>query len=228
VGTILLVILINTTGFLFGGGLLHWLYYRRQKDTVQDWKIQPTKFQTVRQMVEKLPLVMVNLLIISTFMGAGVYFLQNGYTRAVWTIDSWTTVLATLALFPWYHFMLYYVHRTMHKPRFFRKIHYLHHKYKVPIWLDALYEHPIEAVWGGIVLMSPLFIFPCWGYGYYIYLSVVGLHEILDHAGIRIHIPILSSARAHDDHHRWSNRYYGQLLPWLDWWHGTDGGNRRD
>ncbi len=226
-GTVLLVILINGGGFLFGGALLHWAYYRGRRDDVGDWKLQPAKFQSARQMAEKLPLVLVNALIINGFIGTGVYMMVQGHTRATWTIDSWVTVLATLALFPWYHFMLYYVHRTMHKPVFFRKIHYLHHKYKTPIWLDALYEHPIEAVWGGIVLTSPLFIFPCWAYGYFFFVAVVGLHEVLDHAGIEINLPILSKARAHDEHHRWSNRYYGQLLPWLDHWHHTEGAPRK-
>lgn len=226
-GTIFLVILIHGGGFLFGGGLLHWAYYRRRRAEVAAWKIQPSKFQSVRQMVDKLPLVLLNLLIISGFIGFAAHMMIEGRTRATWSIEGWHTVLATLALFPWYHFALYYVHRTMHKPYFFRKIHHLHHKYKTPIWLDALYEHPIEAVWGGIVLSAPLFFLPAWAPGYFIFVAIVGTHEVLDHAGIEINFPILSHARAHDEHHRWSNRYYGQLLPWLDAFHGTDGPPKR-
>ena len=179
-------------------------------------------------MVEKLPLVLLNTAIINGFIGLGLHLLLEGKTAATWTIDGPMTLVFTALLFPWYHLMLYYVHKTMHRPYFFRRIHHLHHKYKVPIWLDALYEHPLEAVWGGIVITSPLLFMPVWAYGWFFFVGVVGLHEILDHAGININLPLLSRSKHHDEHHRRSNIYYGQLLGHLDAWHHTDVIQRRD
>jgi sterol desaturase/sphingolipid hydroxylase (fatty acid hydroxylase superfamily) len=218
---VLLVLLVNGGGFLFGGALLHWAYYRRRRATMREWKHQPNRVQSARQLAEKLPLVLVNMLIINTFIGTGVHLVFAGHSRTTWDLTP-LSLLACVGPFVWYHVALYYVHRTMHRPWFFRRIHHLHHRYKTPVWLDALYEHPLEAVWGGIVLLTPVLVFPMWAPGYFVFVGIVGLHEVLDHAGIRIDLPILSKSGSHDDHHRYSSVYYGQLLPWLDAWHGTD------
>ena len=89
------------------------------------------------------------------------------------------------------------------------------------MFLDALYEHPLEALYGALVLVAPLFLFPVSLYGYLVFFAVVGVHEIVDHSGIDIDLPLLSRSRHHDDHHRRSNCYYGQLLPVLDRAHGS-------
>ena len=90
-----------------------------------------------------------------------------------------------------------------------------HHQHKAPIFLDALYEHPLEALWGGVVLTAPLFLLPVNGYAYLGFVGVVGIHEIVDHLGVRLDVPfpLLSRSAHHDEHHRRSNCYYGQLLP---------------
>jgi lathosterol oxidase len=109
----------------------------------------------------------------------------------------------------------------MHRPRLFRAFHHLHHRFKAPMFLDALYEHPVELLYGALVLVTPLFVFPVSLYGYLVFFAVVGVHEIVDHSGIDLDLPLLSRSRHHDDHHRRSNCYYGQLLPVLDRAHGS-------
>ena len=53
------------------------------------------------------------------------------------------------------------------------------------------------------------------------FFAVVGAHEIIDHSGIDLDLPLLSRSLHHDEHHRRSNCYYGQLLPVLDRAHGS-------
>ncbi len=57
--------------------------------------------------------------------------------------------------------------------------------------------------------------------GYLVFFAIVGVHEIVDHSGIDLDLPLLSRSRHHDDHHRRSNCYYGQLLSVLDRAHGS-------
>lgn len=218
-GIVLLIIACNTLAFLIGGGLLHWAYYHRRRNEAAQWKHQPRRFQTPRMMLEKLPLVLLNAVIINGALGFAVYLIVHERAQAFWDPGEHSLlyiVLSTVGLFLWYHVLLYHWHRTMHRPWLFKRIHWVHHKYKYPVWLDALYEHPLEAAWGAVVLVSPLFVFPIWAYSYFFFMAVMGAHEVLDHAGIKINIPFVATSKAHDDHHLRSNCYFGQLLPWLD------------
>lgn len=221
---VVLCVLANTSMFFAGGALIHFWFYR-SPHTAHRWKHQPRRFVSREEIRRMLPLVLVNCLIISTLMGLGIRALLLGKTRAYWEPGERGLpylAISTAALFLFYHLALYYVHRTLHRPDLFRRIHHLHHKHKAPIWLDALYEHPLEALWGGVVLTAPLYLFPVNGYAYFGFLVVVGLHEIVDHLGVKVDLPLLSPSVHHDEHHRRSNCYYGQLLPLLDWLHKTN------
>lgn len=225
--TIGLLIAINGGGFFLMGGMLHYYFYHHKRDEAERWKIQPHKWQTREKMLEKIPLVLLNACIISSMVGLGLHFgiEGGGPVQMYWdpmALGVPYLVLSTVALFFWYHFTLYYWHRYMHTNLWlYKKIHHVHHKYKDPVWLDALYEHPIEAVYGGIVLSSPLYLWPINGFGYLLFFAIVGLHEILDHAGVKVKLPLLSKSQAHDDHHLRFNYYYGQLLSVLDDFHDT-------
>ncbi len=218
--TIIAVLVVNVSFFFLAGGLFHWWFQRLD---VNRWRHQPSKQQTRAMMLEKLPLVFTNAIILNTMMGLGVAY-GSRYGRAYWGIGTRGVpyfLFSTAALFVFYHGALYYFHRTMHRPALFRRFHHLHHKYKAPMFLDALYEHPFEAFYGGCVVIAPLFLFPVSYYGFFFFLSVMGAHEIIDHSGFKVNLPLLSPSLSHDDHHRRSNVYYGQLLPLLDDAHGT-------
>ena len=148
-----LTITINLALFFIGGGVLHWWFHGRLRERHEEWKHQPGRFQSRRDMVRKLPLVVFNGLILQSAVGLGVWAMFEGRTQAFWEVGaaSWPYLLASsAAMFLWYHVALYYVHRLMHRPRMFRWFHRIHHEQKSPIFLDALYEHPVEAAWGAL------------------------------------------------------------------------------
>lgn len=203
---------------------MHLYFHRRPRHSAGEWKHQPRRFQTRQMMLEKVPLVLLNSAIINGALGVAAYLLVEGGSLAFWdpAEHSWLYIAASTAgLFLWYHTLLYYWHRTMHRPWLFKRFHHVHHKYKYPVWLDALYEHPIEAAWGAVVILSPLFVFPIWAPSFFFFMVVMGLHEVIDHAGVVINIPFLATSKAHDDHHLRCNVYFGQLLPLLDAVHDT-------
>ena len=229
-GIILIVLIANTLGFFVGGGILHWAYYVRRRDDAATWKHQPNRYQTTEMMLSKVPLVLLNSTIINGALGVCTYLILEEKCQAFWDPASVSVpylVASSVGVFLWYHVMLYYWHRTMHRPWLFKRIHHVHHKYKHPVWLDALYEHPLEACWGAVVLISPLFVFPIWAPAYFVFMIVMGIHEILDHTGIDINIPLLATSKAHDIHHYRCHYYFGQLLPLLDDVHKTGYGEKR-
>lgn len=218
-----LVVAVNVTFFFVAGGIFHVLVHRGDCADVARRRHQPNRRQTRAMIRGKLPLVLLNGIILNAIVGAGIALSPR------WGAGYWhsprhgllAAIASTLVLFPFYHFALFYFHRAMHRPRLFRAFHHLHHRFKAPMFLDALYEHPLEAIYGGFVLIAPLFLFPVSLYGYLVFFAVVGVHEIIDHSGIDINLPLLSRSQHHDEHHRRSNCYYGQLLPLLDRAHGS-------
>jgi Delta7-sterol 5-desaturase len=225
-GIAIAVMTANIVAFFVGGGLLHWCYYVRRRSEPHAWKYQPTRFQGIGAMRKKLPLVLVNAVIINLAIGFAVSLVVREQYGAFWDPrahhPAWV-IGSSVGIFLWYHGLLYYWHRTMHRPWLFRRFHHLHHRSKNPIWLDALYEHPLEAAWGAVVIVSPVLLFPLWTPAFLAFIAIMGLHEVFDHAGIRIDVPVsfLSTSKAHDDHHRRCHCYYGQLLPLLDHIHET-------
>ena len=219
-----LVVAINVSFFFLGGGLFHVLIHRGCAATVARRRHQPKKRQTRAMIRGKLPLVLFNGILLNGIVGAGIALSSGPHGAAYWHSRRHGLIysaLSTVGLFFFYHFALFYFHRAMHRPRLFRAFHHLHHRFKAPKFLDALYEHPLEALYGALVLIAPLFLFPVSLYGYLLFFAVVGVHEIVDHSGIDLDLPLLSRSRHHDDHHRRSNCYYGQLLPVLDRAHGS-------
>ncbi|HEY2747551.1 MAG TPA: sterol desaturase family protein [Polyangia bacterium] len=224
VAVVTLVVLVNVTFFFAGGSLFHVLVHRGSCAAVARRRHQPDRRQTRAMIRGKLPLVFFNGVLLNAIVGAGIALSPGRFGAAYWHSSRYGLVAAlisTAALFPYYHFALFYFHRAMHRPWLFRAFHNVHHRFKAPMFLDALYEHPLEAAYGGLVLIAPLFVLPVSLYGYLMFFAVVGVHEIIDHSGIDIDLPLLSRSLHHDEHHRRSNCYYGQLLPLLDRAHGS-------
>ena len=219
-----LVVAVNVTFFFVGGGLFHFLIHRGCRLAVARRRHQPKKQQTREMIRGKVPLVLLNGILLNFIVGAGIAISSGPWGAAYWHSPRhgfFHAALSTVALFFFYHFALFYFHRAMHRPRLFRAFHHLHHRFKAPMFLDALYEHPLELLYGALVLTAPLFLFPVSLYGYLVFFGIVGVHEIIDHSGIDLDLPFLSRSRHHDEHHRRSNCYYGQLLPVLDRAHGS-------
>jgi Delta7-sterol 5-desaturase len=219
VAVVAVVVAINVTFFFAGGSLFHALVHHGPSATVADRRHQPHKRQTREMIRGKLPLVFLNAVLLNVIVGAGIALSSGPLGAAYWHSPRYGLVAATIStllLFPYYHFALFYFHRAMHAPALFRRFHHLHHRFKAPMFLDALYEHPLEAAYGGLVLIAPLFLLPVSLYGYLVFFAVVGVHEIVDHSGINFDLPLLSRSLHHDEHHRRSNCYYGQLLSLLD------------
>ena len=175
-----LVVAVNVSFFFIGGGLFHILIHRGCPLAVARRRHQPNKRQTWAMMRRKVPLVLLNGILLNAIVGAGIAFSTGPWGAAYWHSPRHGFVaaaLSTVALFFFYHFALFYFHRAMHRPRLFRAFHHLHHRFKAPMFLDALYEHPVELLYGALVLVTPLFLFPVNLYGYLLFFAIVGVHR---------------------------------------------------
>lgn len=221
---ILCTIVVNGAFFFALGGGMHWWFYQRRKAQAAAWKLQPDRaLPSWREIRAKLPLVLLNLTLFNAIVGAALWCALNGDTQLFVDGHSVWFSLATAALpFLCFHGLTYYVHRFMHTPRAFRFVHSWHHRARAPCFVDAPYMHPIEAIYTGVALTLPMFLFPIHAAAFAFYYFVIGVHELLDHTGVRLHLPLFSPSAFHDRHHRSVRVCYGQAFPWLDAIHHTD------
>ena len=101
--------------------------------------------------------------------------------------------------------MLYISHRILHT-RYFYRFHKLHHAYKAPIALAALYAHPLEAMLGNtIAVMAPAYIAGIHAYSWMWGVALGFISTQAKHSGFDI------DGTAHDMHHQFSTVEFGHF-----------------
>jgi lathosterol oxidase len=220
-----LAILSNGLLFVLAGGLLHRAYYVKRASEAHLWRIQSDKpLPTREEMKAKLRAVLPNMLAFNGIIGIALWAVFNGYSRVVFDTSAYGLPLLVFTSFlppVIFHVLAFLVHRLYHTAFFFKHIHYVHHKARTPTFVDGLAMHPIEVVTSALVLVSPAFIVPVHIAAFGLYLTLVGVHELLDHSGIRLQIFPMSASTHHDEHHRVVRRCYAQTFTWLDDLFGT-------
>ncbi|KAI8098612.1 uncharacterized protein BX664DRAFT_319161 [Halteromyces radiatus] len=156
---------------------------------------------------------------------------------------EWKYILPQLAIFfvieDAYH---YWVHRLMHWPPLYKKIHKVHHEYAAPIGIAAEYAHPLETSLLGLgTIGGPLFYHAITYYylqtskDWHLHLFtmlvwiVVRLVQAVDaHSGYDFpwslchFIPFWAGADHHDYHHQAFVGNYASSFRWWDYIFGTD------
>lgn len=113
----------------------------------------------------------------------------------------------------------YYIHRLMHQPTFYPRVHKFHHQVISPNALDTLYVDPIEHV---LLNLMPVLISP-WltglqGQSLYMWFALVTISSTVSHSGLTW---FGRASRFHDQHHKTPNVNFG-VLGLLDRLHSTD------
>ncbi|KAI5794129.1 fatty acid hydroxylase superfamily-domain-containing protein [Pyronema domesticum] len=115
--------------------------------------------------------------------------------------------------------VFYSLHRFLHQPWLYRRIHKVHHTFTAPVALAAQYSHPIEYVLTCYlpVMVSPILVranvVSLWAF-----VAMVGFESCSVHSGFRVG----RLAEKHDLHHvAGSHGGYG-TFEFLDWLCGTE------
>lgn len=115
----------------------------------------------------------------------------------------------------------YLVHRLMHTKHFYKRFHKIHHEFKLPIPMEAMYNHPVEHV---IMSLVPVYIGPVLIRThfsvFFIWLFINLISAMTDHANI--HIPGLKSPRFHNFHHENPSAGNFGITGLMDFVCGTD------
>jgi sterol desaturase/sphingolipid hydroxylase (fatty acid hydroxylase superfamily) len=184
-----------------------------------------------------------------SLLAAVIYGTPAGIVLWAWNHHGWTQITADWGVLPlWWHPLsvlvylfvqdtcFYWSHRWMHRPRWFRIAHAVHHESRPPTAWTAMSFHPIEALTGAVVVPLLVFVVP-------IHLSMLGLvltiatvMGVTNHMGWEmfprwlVHSALgewLITASHHERHHEEYRCNYGLYFRVWDRLCGTDKGLSR-
>ena len=153
---------------------------------------------------------------------------QDAHARPLW----WLPVSFGLCL-ALHDTWFYWSHRLLHRPRWFRAAHAVHHASRPPTAWAAMSFHPLEALSGAVVIPALVFTIPLHVGVLLALLSVMTFMGVTNHMGWEIFPQRLVrgpfgnwliTATHHQLHHETYRGNYGLYFRFWDWVSGTDNG----
>lgn len=177
---------------------------------------------------------------------AAIYGIPAGIVAWGWQHRGWTRIYTDVSAFPpWYlplsvllYLMahdswFYWTHRLMHRPRWFRVAHAVHHASRPPTAWAAMSFHPVEALTGAVVIPALVFLVPIHAAALGVVLAIMTIMGVTNHMGWEIFPraiwqgPLgawLITASHHQRHHADYRCNYGLYFRIWDRLCGTDRG----
>lgn len=184
-----------------------------------------------------------------SLISAAIYGAPAGIVLWAWRNIGWTQItLEWNALPAWYwpisvliylfvqDTWFYWTHRLMHRPRWFRLAHAVHHHSRPPTTWTAMSFHPIEAITGAIVVPLLVFVVPIHISALAVVLSIATIMGVTNHMGWEmfprwvVHSSLgnwLITASHHERHHEDYQCNFALYFRFWDRLCGTDRGFSR-
>ncbi|WP_448658646.1 sterol desaturase family protein [Sphingomonas sp. CJ99] len=177
---------------------------------------------------------------------AAIYGVPAGIVAWGWQNRGWTRIYTDVADYPlWYlpvsvllylfahDTWFYWTHRWMHRPKWFRIAHAVHHQSRPPTAWAAMAFHPVEALTGAVVIPALVFAIPIHVGALAVVLSVMTIMGVTNHMGWEVFPrfiwdgPLgkwLITASHHQRHHERYGCNYGLYFRFWDRLCRTDQG----
>lgn len=177
---------------------------------------------------------------------SGIFALVGAITYWMWE-KGWTSIYvdasqygywylpASLVIALFLHETYYYwMHRVMHDPKLFRKVHKVHHDSLTPTPWTAFSFHPWESLIEALILPAILMVVPMHPLVLGFYLLLMTISSVINHLDIEIFPEtfrnrwpgkLLINATHHHYHHQEFNSNYGLYFTFWDKWMGTESEN---
>ena len=207
---------------IIAGGA-YWIAVERLPETVTG---PGGRTQRLRegQLKEELFLSVVSILVFAAQSTALVWMLREGWLDIDWDRPGWHLLWELPVLYLWNEIHFFAVHRLLHWPPLYRRVHVWHHRSVVTTPFSAYCFHPVESflLGAGMPLARVFHAFSPW--------SLLGLTIMSLLLNVAGHLPaeqlrgiftfIAPQSRYHNRHHREFHRHYGFSFPLLDRWFG--------
>ena len=213
--------------FVLGFTLLSFDFIKPLNNLVRKYKCQSEKSPTIADVKRILSVTIPQILFLYP-VGLIVLLpiLRNTISSKEEDFPTVQTFLFSIVVFLLCsEIYFYYIHRLLHTPWFYSKVHKVHHEFTSPIALECIYFHWFEALSNlGVIGLGPVLlnshVVMLW------FWTAISIHGILiHHSGYEVpadNFPFLmnSMSHFHDYHHKHYNKAFG-VIGLMDWIHGT-------
>jgi len=136
---------------------------------------------------------------------------------AWWAMNGWYNLLQLPLFLIFTDFCIYWIHRGLHHPMVYKRLHKPHHKWIMPSPYASHAFHPLDGFAQSIPYHVFPFIFPLQKFAYIALFTFINVWTVLIHDGEYVaNSPILNGAACHTMHHLYFNYNYGQYTTLWD------------
>lgn len=161
-----------------------------------------------------------------TFM---VYAWQEGIAPVYYRIGDYGYAYFVFSIFLLMFLQdtyFYFMHRWVHWPYFFQKIHQVHHDSRNPTPWAAFSFHPLESLLEALIIPVLVLLVPAHPVAFLIFLMIMTASSVLNHVGYELFpagfyknrvLKWLIGATHHQMHHQKYNCNFGLYFTFWDW-----------
>lgn len=184
------------------------------KDTFKHPKFLKNQIrQEISQTLVSLPVMAI--------LTAPIFFIEvRGYSKMYIEVGDygWTYLVFQFPLFLMFTDCgIYWIHRGLHHPLIYRRLHKPHHKWIMPTPYASHAFHPFDGFAQSVPYHVFPFIFPLHKFAYLALFTFVNIWTVMIHDGEYVaDSPIINGAACHTLHHLYFNYNYGQFTTLWD------------
>ncbi len=215
------------------GGLFHLYFYVWFRKIWANRKINLQPYPAA-QFRKEIYWSILTALIFAVVGALTIVAWQKGYTRIYLNIHD----------YPWYWFPLsiflamlihetyyYWLHRWMHRPNVFKRIHKVHHDSQITSPWTAFSFHPLEGLLEALILPLIICIVPMHYYALIVHLTIMTVSAAVNHLDIEIYPRNAAGdvfgkhvvgATHHSQHHKYYRFNFGLYFTFWDRWGKTE------
>lgn len=219
--------------YFLAAGIFYGYYFIWKKEKFRDRSLGRRRLR--KGQLKKEIAWSVRSSLIFALAGALTYWLWENDLTAIYLEPSlygwWYLPLSLLLALLIHETYYYWVHRWMHHPGVFRKVHKVHHDSLTPTPWTAFSFHPWESLLEALILPLILLFLPMHIYVLGSYLLLMTLSSVINHLDIEIFPESFRNswpgrqvinATHHHYHHEEFNTNYGLYFTFWDRWMGTE------
>ena len=144
-----------------------------------------------------------------------------GYGKMYDSLDDAPFPLYNILQFPLFFmftdFFIYWIHRGLHHPLVYKRLHKPHHKWIMPTPYASHAFHPVDGWAQSLPYHIFPFVFPLQKFAYVLLFVTINIWTILIHDGEYVsNSPVINGAACHTMHHLYFNFNYGQFTTLWD------------
>ena len=228
----LLAFLIDLARYVVGVGLVLFVLFGIFGRFSNQHRIQPrraTRADLRREITHSVKTVMVY----ATVALVTIALIDHGAMRLYMEPGQYGWIYLALSvplLLVLHDAYFYWVHRLMHHPRVFQRVHRIHHLSHTPTSWAAYSFSVWEAFAMTLFVPMAMALIPLHPVALFVFLAIMIIRNAMGHSGVEFHpigwvdspLDALTTVTHHDLHHQKLRGNYGLYFTWWDRWMGTE------